>query len=70
MKAQRCRFCGAQVGGELEETLEALLSCTNCIADIAMRGSWTGIGVTILDDLKRRYGAEAILEAEKRIKGQ
>ena len=61
----RCVYCGAQTGGDLDNTLAKLLECANCRADIAMQGEWTGVGLVIVHDLMARFGLEAIREAEK-----
>ena len=62
-----CRFCGAKVGGELDDTLRKLRSCNNCRIDIQMCGDWTGTGDAILRDLIARYGKQAVADAADRL---
>lgn len=63
----KCCYCGASSGGPLDETLSKLLACNNCRTDLLTHGQWTGIGADVLRDLIKRYGKDAVLEAEKKI---
>lgn len=65
----RCVYCGAQIGDDLDSTLIKLLKCVNCRLDIQMRGEWTGTGWAIARDLVKRFGIESVEEAEKRLTG-
>ncbi len=56
-----CRFCCCDPENDnLSEAIEKLFNCTNCRADIGLKGNWTGNGWPALLALIKKHGKEAV----------
>jgi hypothetical protein len=56
-----CSYCGADFNNcSLEENLESISSCTNCLVDLRSNGKWTGIGYNIMQKLIEKHGIEKV----------
>lgn len=64
-----CSSCGADVNNlTLEENLEAMKNCTNCIADLKTNGKWTGNGYRIMTFLVEKHGIDVVRLTEQKLK--
>lgn len=57
---KKCSHCGASEKNDIEDNIERLLSCTNCVADIKLKGGWTGDGYGVLTHMIKTYGIDTI----------
>ena len=56
-----CSSCGADFNKRtLEENLELISNCTNCLADLKLNGNWTGSGFRIMTKLIEKYGIKVV----------
>lgn len=56
-----CNYCGADFNNNtLEDNLESINSCTNCLVDLQSKGKWTGIGYNIMIKLIEKHGLDIV----------
>ena len=65
-RRKHCRFCGASADMPLDDALDALINCVNCLSDIQLRGQWTGVGNRIFHELAEAHGRDALADAYTR----
>ena len=59
-KRIHCIYCGADENNSIEENLECINSCTNCIADLTIKGKWTGVGYKIMEMMIKKHGLDYV----------
>jgi len=65
----RCNFCGADLNKcTLEENLELIQNCTNCVADLKLKGKWTGSANYIMAQLIERHGIKLVVLTNEKLR--
>lgn len=56
-----CPHCSADPDNDtLEDCIQKLNNCTNCLSDLKLKGNWTGDGQKIAERLVEIYGIDHI----------
>lgn len=63
-----CSSCGADFKrNSLEENLELMSNCTNCLADLKLKGKWTGVAHNIMSKLVEKHGIKTVKYTNEKI---
>jgi len=57
---RRCSHCGANTMDELEDVIENIINCPNCLADLKMKGKWTGVAHNIMLKMVEKHSIETV----------
>jgi len=63
----RCSHCGANTEDELEDVIECMMDCPNCLADLKMKGNWTGVAHNIMLEMVEKHGIETVRLTHEKI---
>ena len=56
-----CSSCGADFERHtLEENLELMSNCPNCLSDLKSKGKWTGVAHNIMNKLVELHGIKTV----------
>lgn len=65
---KKCSHCGANTKDELEDIIECMIDCANCLADLKMNGNWTGVAHNIMLEMVDKYGVETVQLTYEKVK--